>query len=407
MPNGGSSDDFSDGGNGPTAGPPRMTSDPRVQRPIGGIVSGRREPKTAPSFGRFVFRQIGVALTAILVGVGIMRPRNPDGSLGPRSWKRLGTSIGVAFAIVFVWTSIHIVTPGNVAVPVTLGHPGKPLTAGFHITLPFTTTYSMSTRTLNYTMSSNKLEGGAVDDSVPVLGADGGAANVNATVLYRLDPKRATDVYRTLGTKYTAAIIRPTARSCIRTQFTLYSIVDAATTAWRQLESQVSECMKSQIEPTGVILQEFQLKEVTLSPQLQTAVNNKVASQQNAQQQKFELLTAQQAADITRIQALATADSQQILACGGRSTTVTRNNQVVQTVIPNPIAECSQAQLTPAYLQFSYIQALKQLVNSPNNSTIILPFDKNLTPLIQLPTNGTSGTSGTTGSGTSNVTSKP
>ncbi len=406
MPDSGSGDEFEDGGDGPTVDgppspaidrPPRM-SEPRPQRPIGGMVSDRREPKTAPSFGRYMFRQIGAGIRFILITLGVMRPRNPDGTLGPRSWKRLGTSIGVAFAIAFVWTSIHIVTPGTVAVPVTLGHAGEPLSAGFHVTLPFTTTYSMSVRTQNYTMSSSKLEGGsksAIDDSVAVLGSDGGAANVNATVLYRLDPRRATDVYRTLGTKYTTQIIRPTARTCIRTQFTRYTIVEAATTAWRRLESEVAQCMKLKIEPGGVLLQEFQLREVALSAGLQTAVNNKVASQQNAQQQKFELLTAQQAADITRIQALATADGQQILACGGKATTMTRNNQVVQTVIPNPIAECSQAQLTPAYLQFSYIQALKQLVNSPNNSTIILPFDKNLTPLIQLPTSGSGAASGT------------
>jgi regulator of protease activity HflC (stomatin/prohibitin superfamily) len=414
MADSGSTGDFGDGGNsgdGPRVDrPPRMTSDPRVQRPIGGIVSDRREPKTAPSFGRFLFRQIGAAISAVLITLGVMRPRNPDGTLGPRSWKRLGTSIAIAFAIVFVWTSIHIVKPGTVAVPVTLGHAGKPLSAGFHITLPFTSAYGMSVRTQNYTMSSSKLEGGsnsAIDDSVAVLGSDGGAANVNATVLYRLDPRKATDVYRTLGAKYTTQIIRPTARTCIRTQFTLYTIVEAATTAWRRLESEVAQCMKSKIEPRGVLLQEFQLREVALSAGLQTAVNNKVASQQNAQQQKFELLTARQAADITRIQALATADSQQILACGGKPATMTRDGQVVQTVVPNPISECSQAQLTPAYLQFSYIQALKQLVNSPNNSTIILPFDKNLTPLIQLPTNGTSGTGAASGTGATTGNSTP
>ena len=40
------------------------------------------------------------------------------------------------------------------------------------------------------------------------------------------------------------------------------------------------------------------------------------------------------------------------------------NGQDVQTVIPNPLDQCSQAQLTPAYLQFTYIQALKQLASS-------------------------------------------
>ena len=87
------------------------------------------------------------------------------------------------------------------------------------------------------------------------------------------------------------------------------------------MQGDVTTCMKDKLEPRGLLLQDFQLREVALSPQLQNAVNAKVASQQNAEQQKFELATAQQAADITRIQALATADSQQILACGGKAAT--------------------------------------------------------------------------------------
>ena len=367
----------------------------RTERPIGGVVRDPHETKTNPSFTGFVIRKIGAALTAIFVTLGIMRPRNPDGSLGPRSWKRLAATFAVLVGIVFVWTSVHIVKPGTVGVPVTLGHTSAPLSPGFHITLPLTTVYSMNIRTQNYTMSSLRNEGTKSDDSVAVLGADGGTAQVNATVLYRLDRKQATGVYRNLGTTYSTAIVRPTARECVRTSFTRYPIVQASTTQWTAVEVAVAACMKNRIEPQGLVLQEFQLREVTLDPKLQSAVTNKISSQQNAEQQQFELLTAEQAADITRIQALATADSQQILACGGKAATERRNGQSVETVIPNAISSCSQAQLTPAYLQFTYIQALKQLVNSPNNSTIILPFDKNLTPLLNVG-NGTSTATGAT-----------
>ena len=219
-------------------------------------------------------------------------------------------------------------------------------------------------------MTSNIGEGakGSTDDSVAVLGSDGGAANVNATVLYRVDPKQATFVYKTIGKSYAAQIVRPSARECIRTQFTLYPMISAATTDFRKIENDAAMCFKDKVEPRGLLVQDFQLREVALSSQLQTAVNSKVASQQNAEQQKFELATAEQAADITRIQALATADSQQILACGGKAATVRKNGVDVQTVVPNPLTACSQSQLTPAYLQYTYIQALKQLVTSPNAS---------------------------------------
>src|SRR5438105_3652274 len=80
----------------------------------------------------------------------------------------------------------------------------------------------------------------------------------------------ATDVYRSLGTQYTNAIVRPTARACIRTEFTHFAIVDAATTAWRALEANVTRCMRAKIEPQGLQLQDFQMREVALSSQLQT-----------------------------------------------------------------------------------------------------------------------------------------
>ncbi|MDQ1476291.1 MAG: hypothetical protein QOE62_1520 [Actinomycetota bacterium] len=386
---------------------PKPQPRPQTRAPIGGMVSDPRdqEVKTGPSLTAFLRDRVSTGIQGALVFIGVRRPRNPDGTLGPRSWKRLFIFLGTVFAIAFVWTSVHIVKPGTVAVPVTLGHSGAPIGPGFHITLPFTTTYGMTVRIQNYTMTSNIGEGakGSTDDSVAVLGSDGGAANVNATVLYRVDPKQATFVYKTLGTSYTNSVVRPSARACIRTQFTLYPMIDAATTDFKKIEADAAECFKSKVEPRGLVLQDFQLREVTLSTQLQSAVNSKVASQQNAEQQKFELATAQQGADITRIQALATADSQQILACGGKAETLRKNGVNVQTVVPNPLTACSQSQLTPAYLQYTYIQALKQLVTSNNATTIILPFDKNLTPLINIP-NGSSTTGGSSNSSTTTPT---
>jgi regulator of protease activity HflC (stomatin/prohibitin superfamily) len=369
----------------------------RPQMPIGGIYRDPREVKTNPTLTKFLRERMTAGIIGSLVAIGVLRPRTPSGELGRRSWRGLAAFLGSIFAIVFVWTSVHIVQPGSVAVPVTFGHSGKPLSAGFHITLPFTTAYSINTRTQNYTMTSNPGEGqkGNTDDSVAVLGRDGGAASVNATVLYRVDPTKATSVFRNLGTNYASAIVRPQARTCIRDIFTKYDMVSAATSDWNGVETGVSLCMNAKLKPEGLMLQDFQLREVTLSAPLASAVAAKVAAQQVEQQQVFELATAQQQADITRIQALATADSQQILACGGSPATLTREGQEVQTVIPNPLTRCSQAQLTPAYLQFTYIQALKQLATSNNTTTLVLPFDKNLTPLITLPSGSPTGSSST------------
>jgi regulator of protease activity HflC (stomatin/prohibitin superfamily) len=366
----------------------------RPMQPIGGMVRDPREVKTNPSLTRFLRDRASAALISGLVSIGVLRPRTPSGDLGPRHWKGLFGFIGTIFAILFVWTSIHIVQPGTVAVPVTFGHAGKPLKAGPHITWPFTTTYAMSTRTQNYTMSALKGEGAQknTDDSVAVLGRDGGGANVNATLLYRLDPTKATDVYRTLGRNYQTQIVRPSARNCIRIIFTHYDVVTAATSAWDTVENDVSKCMKEKLVHRGLLLQDFQMREVTLASSINDAVTLKVASQQKEEQQTFERATAEQQADIQRIQALGTADAQTITTCGGVETKVLRDGETVRTVVPNPLTKCDVSQFTPQYLQFTYIQALQQLANSKTNTTLILPFDQNLTPLLNLNTGGGSTT---------------
>src|SRR5260370_25447383 len=113
----------------------------------------------------------------------------------------------------------------------------------------------MSVRVQKYTMTDNSGEGakGSTGDSVSVRGSDGGAANVNATVLYRVDPRQATFVYKTIGKNYASAVVRPSARSCIRTQFTLYPMIEAATSSWRTIESDAANCLRAKIEPRRLL----------------------------------------------------------------------------------------------------------------------------------------------------------
>jgi regulator of protease activity HflC (stomatin/prohibitin superfamily) len=352
--------------------------------------------------------QLSQALVGLLTFVGLRRPRKADGTFGTRSWKRLSLFTATMVILWLLTTMVHVVQAGNVGVPVTLGRAGSPLGQGFHVSLPFTSMKQMSIRTTAYTMSAEAGEGSRanIDDSVQVLGADGASGTVDSTVLFRLDGARATEVYRNIGMGYVLTLVRPSARTCIRSMFTDFTMVEAATTAWHQMEEAVTACMKEKVEPSGIVVVDFQLREVRLDAGLQAAVTAKVAAQQDAERQEFELSKARQQADITRVEALATADAQQILACGGELQMIEQaDGTVVEEVVPKPIDRCAQAQLTPAYLQFTYIQALKALVDSPNNSTIILPFDQALTPLINVPSGGSTAVTPPDTSGSTTTTS--
>ena len=163
-------------------------------------------------------------------------PGMRTGNLGRRRWTRLVVTIGGVVALWLVSTMITIVPAGSVGVPVTLGHAGSPLGQGFHITPPLTSLKTMSARTTAYTMVAAFGEGKKSDDSVEVLGSDGASGSVDSTVLFRLEADQATNVYNELGLDYVTTLIRPSARTCIRSVFTDFTMVDAATTAWHSLE---------------------------------------------------------------------------------------------------------------------------------------------------------------------------
>jgi regulator of protease activity HflC (stomatin/prohibitin superfamily) len=323
----------------------------------------------------------------VLVFVGIMRPRHNDGTLGKR---HTGRAFGIIGAVAGIWllsTMVAVVPAGSEGVPVTLGHAGSGLGQGFHVTMPLTNVKNISTRTTAYTMAATTSMGDVSnkDDSVAVLGADGATGTIDSTVLLRVEPDQATNVYVHIGADYLTTLVRPSARACIRSVFTDIRMVEAATTGWQSIEDAVTACMEEKLEGRGIVLEDFQLREVRLEDSLQQAVIDKTAAEQRVERERFERSIAEIKAEITRVDAKATADSQQILACGGSASEADDQLGESRTVVvPNAVEECSQAQLTPAYLQWSYIQALQALVDSPNNSTIILPFDENLTPLLDL-----------------------
>ncbi len=184
--------------------------------------------------------------------------------------------------------------------------------------------------------------------------------------------------------------MQPSARSCIRLEFTGYDMVAAATSSWKDVSDAIENCINGKIDPVGIKLQDFQLREVKLSDDVQQAINNAVSAQQNIKQQKFNFAAALVAADITRTQAQATSDAQQILACGGTTTTEVQRRHDGQGRHSQPERPLRRSPADHGDPQYSYIQALRDLVNSPNSSTVILGGGNgSATPQIVVPTPST------------------
>lgn len=317
-----------------------------------------------------------VAVIGIVVG---NRKVNVEGDEYNTHARTIGFVALGLFVFFGLLSCLRMVSPGEVGIPVVFGKTKAPIAAGIHFTNPFADVAKMSVRTENYTMSGTSNEGAVQgNDAVAALGSDGGNAEVESTVLFHLNISDAGNVYKDVGTNYVDKILRPAARSCIRDQFGHDPMVVEATTGRDKVATDIQTCIEGRLGGRGLTLESFQLRDVKLAPDLQNAILAKVNAQQASEQQAFELTKTQQQAEIARVDAQGRADSQQIIACGG--STVTEADGLTH-VIPKAGDSC-QNTLTPEYLQYLYIQSLKDVAASPNHSTIIVPFDQNLTPLI-------------------------
>ncbi len=322
----------------------------------------------------------------VLVTVGTVRiDRGRDESIVLNLRKHAVWSL--ILAVVFLGLScVRVVDAGHAGVPVTFGTIGSDLRAGLALTNPLAEVHQLSIRTEEYTMSNAADEGSQQgDDSVEVKGRDGATGHVDATILYRLDTAEAGSVYRNLGTNYIQKLIRPSSRTCIRDAYASVPMVEAATTARESISEAITTCLRSKIEPRGFLLEDFQLRNVQVDEEVQQAIDLKVAAQQEVQRKIFELEATATEAEKRRIEAKGIADAEQIIRCGAVIVEKEQDGATIEVAEAKSGESCEE-RLTPAYLQYQYIQALRELVDAPNNSTIVIPFDSNLTPLLNLPT---------------------
>ncbi|HEY9166403.1 MAG TPA: prohibitin family protein [Candidatus Kryptonia bacterium] len=293
----------------------------------------------------------------VVVGFALLTAKSSDPRFGANI-KRLGfLSFGLA-VIVFLAASFTVIEPGYVGVPVLFGNVGsQSLSAGFHPIFFLTDVYKMSIQTKDYTMSSANSEGNRTgDDAVATLSRDQLILKFDVTVWYHLDPSQANNVYSNIGLNYEEVIVRPAIRTALVNAATKFDASDVMSLQRDAYTKMVTELLLQELTGKGVILDNVLIRNVEPPATVSDAIAAKLKASQQAQQMEYTIQYAQKEAQRKAIEAQGIADAQRIINNG----------------------------LTQNYLQWYYISQLKELVNSPNNSTIILPYDQRLTPLLNI-----------------------
>ncbi len=255
--------------------------------------------------------------------------------------------VGLILAILGIFTaSIVQIDAGHIGVQRLFGRV-KPtvLYSGLHLINPLVDVISIETRTQNYTMSGVHDEGDkAGDDAIRVLSADGLEVTIDLTVLYRVTPESAPNLYRETGLDYKDKIVRPISRTRIRDNAVYYDAVSLFSTKRDEFQTRILKSLETDFQNRGLVLENLLVRNITLPASVKNAIESKINAEQEAQKMQFVLQKERQEADRKRVEAQGIADYQHIIS----------------------------ESLTDRQLQYEQIKAMKDLAGSQNAKIVFM-----------------------------------
>lgn len=260
----------------------------------------------------------------------------------------------IAIIIAIIFSAVVEIGPGQVGVQVLFGSVQDGiLHSGLNFINPLVSIEKMDVKTQAYTMSSAQDEGQVKgDDAIVALSQDGLTIKLDVTVWYRLNDIEAPQVYRTIGTDYIEKVVRPAVRTAIRNITVDYSATDIYSNKREEFVKNVTKNLENAFNGRGVILERVLLRNVELPEKVRSAIDEKIASEQKAQQMVYVLQKEKQEAERKRIEAQGIADFNRIVS----------------------------ASITEQTLQMKGIEATLELAKSTNSKMVIMN-SKNM-PLI-------------------------
>ncbi len=270
---------------------------------------------------------------------------------------------GILAALLIIASLLRIVPPGSVGVQILFGRvlTKSTLSEGLNIVNPFITLEIMTVRTQAYTMSIATEEGQRYgDDAISALTKDGLEVKMDLTVWYHLLASEAANVFQKIGRDYVAKIVRPAARTAIRNTTVKYAAVEIYSEKREEVQNEISKQLEKDFKERGITLEKVLLRNITLPTKVKNAIEAKLEAEQDAQKMEFVLLKETKEADRKKIEAAGIAEAQRIIA---------------QSLI---------GERGRAYLSWKYLENLRSLYQSPNNTIVISPYDKSFIPLLQI-----------------------
>jgi prohibitin 1 len=251
--------------------------------------------------------------------------------------------VAVVLVLLLIGNPVTVIPAGHVGVKDFFGRVlSSVLPAGVHVVFPFTRVVKMSVKTQE------------VKETAEVPSKEGLTMELEGSLLYRLDPQKAAEVYRTIGKDYEEIAVHPQIRSAIREVTASYEAKVLYSAERERIARETLELFKKLAGDRGIIAEAVLLRKIGLPDVVAKAIQEKLRREQESEQMKFVLQKETQEAERKRIEAQGIADFQKIVAAG----------------------------ISPALLEWKGIEATEKLAMSQNSKVVVIGSGKNGLPLI-------------------------
>jgi len=251
--------------------------------------------------------------------------------------------LGAMVIFLLAGSPITIIPAGHVGVKDLFGRvSSNVLNPGVRLVIPFTRVHKMSIKTQE------------IKETAEVPSKEGLIMDLEGSLLFRLDPSKADDIYRTIGTNYQEIAVHPQIRTAIREVTASYEAKVLYSAEREKISQETLDLFQKMAKDRGIIAEAVLLRKIGLPAIVANAIQEKLRREQEAEQMKFILQKEQQEAERKRIEAQGIADFQRIVAAG----------------------------ISPALLEWKGIEATEKLAQSQNAKVIVIGSGKNGLPLI-------------------------
>jgi len=222
----------------------------------------------------------------------------------------IGLTVGISFAcIVLVALSVVTIPAGHVGLHDLFGQVSdQEMQPGLHFKNPVASVHRMSVKTQQFSMSGV--------DAISALTKEGLTVSLDITVLYRLNPSKADEVYTTIGEEYVSVIVRPQIRTVIREIVANYEAKELYSEARQTIATEIAVDLEPELASRNIILERVLLRHIQLPSQLVDSIEQKLVAEQEAERMEFVLQKESQEAERKVIEANGVRNSTLIVQQG-------------------------------------------------------------------------------------------